>query len=102
MGKLLYGDSGLVIDFDDRALAHLQVVVGAKLRRREAFYLSWRNDTAIGSGRCSIWIESSIPLYFKYAGNDRQAINRAWIEELAHSANQPQGLFLTAEPDSPR
>lgn len=98
MGKLLYGDSGLVIDFDDRALAHLQVVIGAKLRRHEAFYFSWRNDTAVGSGRCTVWLDSSIPLYFKYASSDRAPINRQWIDELAHSANQPQGLQLSEEP----
>lgn len=98
MGKLLYGDSGLVIDFDDRALAHLQVVIGAKLRRHEAFYFSWRNETSVGSGRCTLWLDHSIPLYFKYASSDRPSINRAWIDELAVSANQPQGLFLSAEP----
>lgn len=32
MGKLLYGDSEIDIEFDDRALTHIQIVVGAKLR----------------------------------------------------------------------
>ncbi len=34
MGTLTYG-TGLCFDFDDRTLAHLQVVMGLKLRRRE-------------------------------------------------------------------
>lgn len=39
MGKLYY-DSTLNTDIDDRTLAHLQVVIGAKLRRGESFYFS--------------------------------------------------------------
>ena len=34
MGKLTY-DSTMTVDFDDRVLAHLQLVIGAKLRRAE-------------------------------------------------------------------
>jgi len=45
MGKLTY-DSTLTVDFDDRVLAHLQLVIGAKLRRAESFYFSWRDDPA--------------------------------------------------------
>jgi hypothetical protein len=37
VGKLTY-DSTLVVDFEDRTLAHLHLVVGAKLRRGEAFF----------------------------------------------------------------
>ena len=29
MGKLLYGDSDIEIEFDDRALTHLQSVIGS-------------------------------------------------------------------------
>ncbi|KFF58097.1 ATP-dependent DNA ligase, partial [Cryobacterium sp. MLB-32] len=43
MGKLTY-DSSLTADFDDRVLAHIQLVIGTKLRRGESFYFSWRDD----------------------------------------------------------
>jgi hypothetical protein len=43
MGRLTY-DSHFSVDFDDRTLAHLQLVIVAKLRRNEAFFLSWRDD----------------------------------------------------------
>ncbi len=43
MGKFIY-DSTIKVDFDDRLLAHLQVVIGAKLRRGEAFHFTWRDD----------------------------------------------------------
>ncbi|MCU1404655.1 MAG: ATP-dependent ligase, partial [Glaciihabitans sp.] len=59
MGKLIYGHSDVVIDLDDRHLAHLQVVIGAKLRRSESFFFTWKKD-AVGDGqRGSIWLEKS-------------------------------------------
>ena len=100
MGKLIYGDSDLDIDIDDRALAHLQIVIGNKLRRRESFFLSWKDDPAVGDGRSAIWMDSAIPLYFKYSGGRAPAINREWIAVLTGSANSGSGLVFTAEPNS--
>ena len=97
MGKLLYGMSGIEIGFDDRVLAHLQVVIGAKLRRNESFYFSWRDDPAIGDGRSTIWLSDSIPLYFKYSGGRAISLNREWIESLVASSNSGQGLQLSEE-----
>ncbi len=98
LGKLLYGNSGLEIEFDDRVLAHLQVVIGTKMRRRESFFFSWRDDPALGDGRSSIWIETSIPLYFRFETPERHQLNREWLEQLTQSANQTQGMYLTTEP----
>lgn len=98
MGKLFYGSQGVAIEFDDRTLAHLQLVLGAKLRRHEAFFCSWRDSADASAGRSSIWIASSIPLYFTFDSGDRPSVNRQWLEELTKSANSPQGLFLTSEP----
>jgi hypothetical protein len=44
MGSFHY-DVGFSADFEDRLLAHLQIVIGAKLRRGEGFYFSWRDET---------------------------------------------------------
>jgi hypothetical protein len=98
VGKLLYGSSKLEIEFEDRILAHLQIVIGVKLRRGEGFFFSWRDDPALGDGRSSIWIESSIPLFFKFSTTERHQLNREWLEDLTHSSNQAQGLTLIAEP----
>ena len=97
MGKLTY-DSTLTVDFDDRTLAHLQLVIGAKLRRGEAFFFSWKEDVTTGSGRGSIWIQRSIPLSFKMHTSRNFPVNRRWLEQLTLSANSAQGLFLTEEP----
>jgi len=98
MGKLIYGNAGVVINLDDRVLAHLQIVVSAKLRRNEAFFFSWKDGVATGSSRGSVWIERSIPLYFHFKSMAMGPLNRSWLEKLTQSANSSQGLILTEEP----
>lgn len=100
MGKLTY-DSTLVVDFEDRTLAHVQAVVAAKLRRNESLFFSWKDDPASGDGRTSIWLHPSIPLGFKFHGGRPPSINRAWIDALMLTANSPQGLQLVPEPELP-
>ena len=98
MGFLIYG-RGAEISFPDRALAHLQVVVSAKLRRNESFFFSWRDAVSTGGGRNAIWLDRSIPLQFRYSGTERQEpLNRAWIDALTASACTPAGLQFMAEP----
>ncbi|MET0990134.1 MAG: ATP-dependent DNA ligase [Glaciihabitans sp.] len=97
MGTLFYGER-TDIAFDDRTLFHLQLVIGAKLRRGEAFFFSWKEDVTTGSGRGSIWIQRSIPLSFKMHTSRNFPVNRRWLEQLTLSANSAQGLFLTEEP----
>jgi hypothetical protein len=98
MGTLTY-DSTLTVDFEDRVLAHLQLVIGAKLRRNEAFYFSWKDDTSIGNGRSTLWMHPTIPLHYKYHGGRPPSINRAWVDELMLTANTPAGLQLVSEPE---
>lgn len=95
MGKLLYGNG--TYELDDRVLAHIQMVVGMKLRRSEKFFLSWRNPAAKGSGRQSIWIDNGLHLAFEYGGSSIPAINREWAETLANSASTNFGLQITDE-----
>jgi hypothetical protein len=97
MGKLSY-DSTLTVDFDDRVLAHLQLVIGAKLRRGESFFFSWKDDHSVGGGRSALWMHPTVPIYFKYSGGRPPSINRAWIDALVASANSPVGLHLVPEP----
>ena len=97
MGKLTY-DSTVVVDFDDRLLAHLQMVIATKLRRGESFAFSWRDDAAAGDGRTTIWLHPALPLVFKYFGGKQPAINRAWVEALLQTANSSAGLHIVPEP----
>lgn len=101
MGSLLYGSSATEIAFEDRALMHLQIVITAKLRRRESFIFSWSTSVHEGSGRTTIWLDPSSTIMFRYSGSRVPMINREWIEQLAISANSAGGLFFTPEPNRP-
>ena len=98
MGSLTY--DRVVVEFDDRILAHLQVVIIQKLRRGESFLLSWRDAAVVGDGRSSAWLHPAIPLYFKFAGGRAPIINPQWLAQLTRSANSSQGLVVTGEESS--
>ncbi len=98
MGKFVY-EGGVKTEIEDRALTHLQLVITAKLRRGEPFPFSWREDTSVGGGRTTVWIQPGSSLVFKYFGSRQPSINRAWIEALAFTANAPGGLYLVPEPE---
>lgn len=97
MGKLVYNNTTKV-DIEDRALAHVQAVIGAKLRRGESFFFSWKDDPSTGNGRTSIWIHPNASVIFKYAGSRTPGINNAWLDALMSVANTPSGLRLIPEP----
>ena len=80
MGTLTY-DSKLTATFDDRVLAHLQIVIWAKIRRGEPFSFTWTEPSRNGYGR-------KTPL-----------INKNWVNALSKSANSPGGLQLIPEPE---
>ncbi|MDQ1124787.1 DUF7882 family protein [Microbacterium trichothecenolyticum] len=97
MGKFIY-ESSVRTDFEDRLLAHLQVVVGNKLRRGEPFYFAWKDDISTGGGRTSVWVHPRANIVFKYNGGRPPALNRAWLEALMSTANSPSGLYVVPEP----
>jgi hypothetical protein len=95
MGSLHYGSPPATFDIDDRALAHVELVVLAKLRRNESFALGL--DVPEG-GRTTIWINSSSTLRFEYEAASHE-INREWLEELIDSANTTAGMRVLPEPE---
>lgn len=96
MGKLTY-DHSLSVVFEDRTLAHLQIVIGMKLRRGEPFYFSWKDDQQVGNGRTAIWLHPSIPLVYKFYGSRLPRINGDWARALEVAANTHRGLHLIDE-----
>lgn len=96
MGYLVY-DSSTKVTFDDRLLAHLEIVIVSKLRRRECFAMSWRESSENGSGRSTLWLDPSIPLRFRFEGSRQPTVNREWVERLATSAAGASGLLVTDE-----
>jgi len=97
MGTLTY-DVVSTVDFDDRALAHLEIVIASKFRRNESFNFSWVKDPAAGSGRTTIWMHPAIPLVYEYKGSRAPSINREWLDALMNAANSFGGLQLVPEP----
>lgn len=99
MGSLNYPMVGVPkIQIDDRTLAHLQAVIGVKLRLRQSFFFTWPDGVQGGGGRTSIWIDSTIQLTFSYTGHERHHLNREWLDALMATANSDQGLHLLPEP----
>lgn len=97
MGRFHY-NTLVKTEVEDRVLAHLQIVIGNKLKRGESFYFTWRDDPSVGDGRRAVWIHPSADLDFKYYGSRAPSINRTWLEKLAHAANSTGGLFVMSEP----
>ena len=95
MGSLQY--DGVTIEFDDRLLAHLQIVIAQKVRRGESFFMAWRDSPETGDGHSSIWIHPSQNLYFKFHGSRFPKINPEWVEALMMSANSSRGLLVMTE-----
>lgn len=97
MATLFYGASDVPIHIDDRALAHLKIVIATKLRRQESFTLSWRHPDGEPGGRSTIWIHPSIPLRFTFDEPEQPQLNARWIEDLMQSVNSTGGIQLIDE-----
>ncbi len=97
MGTIYYGGAESPIHIEDRALAHLKVVIATKLRRNESFTVSWQHPEDEPGGRSTIWLHPSIPLRFVFDDPEPPTLSREWIEELANSANSTGGISLVAE-----
>ena len=97
MGTIFYGGSATPIHIEDRALAHLKVVIATKLRRNESFTLSWRHPDDQNPGRSTIWLHPSIPLRFVFDDPEPAELSRDWIADLANSASSSGGITLVAE-----
>lgn len=95
MGWLQY--DGVLIEFEDRLLAHLQIVIAAKIRRGESFFVAWRDAAEVGDGHSSIWIHPAQNLYFKFSGSRFPKINPEWVEAMTISANSSRGLLVMTE-----
>lgn len=95
MGFILY--DGTTVQFDDRLLAHLQIVIVQKFMKQEAFLMSWKDGASLGDGRGSAWLAPTIPLYFKFLGSRTPEINKDWLMALGKAADSSTGLVVVDE-----
>jgi len=98
VGELHYGPDMPSIELPDRVLAHLQLVIGAKLRRRESFYLRIREVD--GSPSIALWIAHSIQLQFRYQHLQPLEIDREWLRDLEEQSFTPAGIIISADDDT--
>jgi hypothetical protein len=97
MGTLFYDGSNSPIHIEDRALAHLKVVIATRLRRHESFTLSWQHADGEAAGRSTIWLHPSIPLRFVFEAPDQPTLNGRWIEDMMNSVSSTGGILLVDE-----
>lgn len=95
MGTLHYGSPATEFAIDDRTLAHLELVILAKFRRRESMALALTDEET--QRRQVIWLSTSSTLRFEYEAAMPE-INKVWLQELVDAANSPGGLRLLPEP----
>lgn len=95
MGTLSY--SQWSVEFEDRLLTHLQIVIVNKFRRGESFLMSWIDSTAIGDGRSAIWLTPETPAYFKFNGSRVPTVDEDWLRRLNTSAATSTGLIVADE-----
>src|SRR6187549_3650446 len=94
MGTMVHGS--VSVDFEDRLLSHLQIVIVQRFRRNESLVISWLDSLAVGDGRSSMWMTPSQPVYFKFAGSRVPEIDRKWLQQLSESAESSPGLVVTS------
>ncbi|WP_440710202.1 DUF7882 family protein [Herbiconiux sp. YIM B11900] len=97
MGLLTYGSNGVEIEFEDRLLAHLQVVISSKLRRGEGFTLGFCSND--GRGPRALWIGQGIPLMYQYGGTRPPTLNTRWLNDMVARAGTSNGLLIAPEPE---
>jgi hypothetical protein len=74
MGYLL--SQGERYQFEDRTLAHLQVVVINKLRHDEALALFWTAGLSEGHSQMSLWLHPTTDLRFHLYGSRVPMLNK--------------------------
>ncbi len=96
MGTLYYGSARTPLVIDDRLLAHLKVVATSKLRRNEAFLLSWDEPAENGSGRGSVFIHVTCDLIYRFDGSRPAELDQQLLESMSAESTSNRGLVVQA------
>jgi hypothetical protein len=95
VGTLYYGSARTPIAIDDRLLAHLKVVLTAKLRRNESVLVSW-GELEKGSGRGSVFIHPTCDLIYRFDGSRRPELDHNLLESMSADSMTSRGLVVEA------
>src|SRR5215216_3269820 len=101
MGTFYYGgghgDLPCGFDVEDALLAHLKLVIVAKLRRGESFIVT---VPALEHGcevREALWMNPSVPIRFVIDQADAVPLDHDRLEALMIQANTVRGIVLATE-----
>lgn len=96
MAHLIVGKDDFFLE--DRLVEHLRFVVGQKLRRGEAFLLTWSYPAEQGSGRRSVWVHEGSMLHFRLP-KASAGLNAEWLSRLLEASHSVRGLNLDEVPE---
>ncbi|MCS5732437.1 DUF7882 family protein [Herbiconiux daphne] len=99
MGYLYIGPTGFMTQIDDRALAHLKVIILTELRNGRGVALSLRHEPAEGSGRETFWVHPGTDVRFQFLGGRAPRLNHTWLRAMADSCTSGTGLYIMNEPE---
>lgn len=94
MGIFQCGD--VALSFEDRALAHLQVVITGKLRRHEPLLLTHANTSE--NSRVTVWVHPACVVSFRYDQAAMPDLSRDWVRVLEAHLEKAGSLQLLEEP----
>jgi hypothetical protein len=101
MGRFVYGGSDSnAFTIDDRTLAHLELAIGTKFRRGEAFILTLRGrELPSGHGYREFWMHPAVWMHFHIERPEAaRPLNPAWVAAMVAAASTDRGLSLVREP----
>ncbi|MEI5582646.1 MULTISPECIES: DUF7882 family protein [unclassified Agromyces] len=93
-GSALEVDGWMRIELDDDLLAHVALVVFAKLRRREPLLVSWTDPAG---SRAQAWLHPNSTIVARHTAGVDTSIDRRRAERMMVAANSNWGLRLTGD-----
>lgn len=97
MGILTYSRDAVAVYLDDRTLAHLHIVMAAKLREGRTFVVTGLASLA-RNARDAVVIEPRTPLQLTYTERSDVALNPRWLEAIRAASSKTLDIVLVAEP----
>ncbi|BDZ39884.1 hypothetical protein GCM10025863_24980 [Microbacterium suwonense] len=94
MGRLRYDGTAAPITIDDATLAHLKIVIGTKLRRKESFLMTWVRHDDSDDARITIWVHPAIPLQFGFDDAAMPAVDPDQVTAMMAALNASGELVL--------
>lgn len=66
MGTFACRSEALHLVIDDHLLAHVEALIGVRLRCCESFFLTWAGERGAGVERLTLWVDASITMRLRY------------------------------------